>query len=244
MSMDYVTSNLRVNGLFYLGDHRFPVLYSMLAFLGLLFHKGRTTLIAALYFLGTWSIFLFFYAGSYNYGADVRFSLLTYPAIAVLAGSGLATLVSALTDRWPEKRFFIRQACAFALCTQFLWYIPQVRALGEEAWAARADVNYAGRVIPTLPPNSIVFTHNPSIFLLRGVNAAQMSLLSDDPQLLRQRYLNEYAGGVFLHWNYWCNVDDPLQVTFCTNARDRYQTEVTDEYFERDQRFAFYRITQ
>ena len=34
-----------------------------------------------------------FYAGSYNYGADVRYSLMTYPPIAVLAGLGAARLV-------------------------------------------------------------------------------------------------------------------------------------------------------
>ena len=44
------------------------------------------------YFLLFFGIDLVFYAGSYNYGADVRYSLMTYPPIAVLGGLGAAQL--------------------------------------------------------------------------------------------------------------------------------------------------------
>ena len=47
----------------------------------------------AFYFLLFFGIALLFYAGSYDYGADIRYSLATYPPLAILGGLGLARLV-------------------------------------------------------------------------------------------------------------------------------------------------------
>ena len=240
MSLEYLVSNLTVNGGFYVGDPRFPVLYSVLAMIGLVGRPGRASVVAALYFLLFWGVFLVFYAGSYNYGADVRFSLMTHPALVVLAGVGVSTICT-VAARWTANTSRVARVCGVGLCVQFLWYMPQVRATGEEAWAARADVDFAHEVIRELPENAVVLTHNPSIFLLRGVNAAQMSLVTNGR--LATEFAARYAGGVFLHWNFWCNVNDPVQVAFCENVRDGYQSELFREYRERDYRYAFYRVT-
>ena len=85
--------------------------------------------------------------------------------------------------------------------------MPLVRATGEEAWAARADVRYAKDFVTRLPPNSIVLTHNPAMFHLWSVSAAQMSLVRSNPRQMEQLF-TRYAGGVYLHWNYWCNAAD------------------------------------
>ena len=47
----------------------------------------------ASYFLLFFGIALLFYAGSYNYGADVRYSLMTYPPLAILGGLGAGAIV-------------------------------------------------------------------------------------------------------------------------------------------------------
>ncbi len=176
-SLTYVTANLGVNGGFYWGDMRFPVVYTVLAVIGVLGRPGRAAIVAGLYFLLFWGVFLAFYAGSYNFGADIRFSLLTHPALVILAGVGVSTICTA-TTRWTADPSRVARLCGIGLCAQFLWYLPQVRATGEEAWGARADVEFAHDVIPELPDNAVVLTHNPSIFLLRGINAAQMALSS------------------------------------------------------------------
>ncbi|MBF0428798.1 MAG: hypothetical protein HQL94_07735, partial [Magnetococcales bacterium] len=89
-SMEYFQTNLAVNGMHYLDNKEFPLLFSLLAICGVIWpgshHRERALL--ALWFLLFWGVFLFFYAGSYHYGADMRFSLLSALPLALLAGLG------------------------------------------------------------------------------------------------------------------------------------------------------------
>ena len=240
MSLSFFWPNLQTNGWFYLWDARFPAVYSVLMLLGLVTHRGRGTASVAVYFVLFWGVFLFFYAGSYDYGADVRFSLMTYPALAVLAGCGAASL------RQFGARLNLRHAGGLVMLgffVQFLWYAPFVRAVGEEAWAARADVAFAHEVAPSLSGNATVLTHNPSVFLLKGVNAAQLSIATAEPGYVRDVLAKRHAGGVFLHWNFWCGVDDPVQQGFCGDALERFPHRLVTEHQERNFRYAFYRLS-
>jgi hypothetical protein len=119
--MGYVMENLQVNGKFYLGDGRFPILFSLLAMAGLVGRpKQEERLYFAMYFLMFFGIFLMFYAGSYDYGADVRYSLMTYPALAVLGGLGASTIVESLERHVGGRRAVA--AVTTALVVQFFWY--------------------------------------------------------------------------------------------------------------------------
>jgi len=80
------------------------------------------------------------------------------------------------------------------------------------------------------------------MFHLWGVNAGQMSLVATNQRDLRFLALRYGGGGVYLHWNFWCNVDDPLQRGFCQRALDAAPWEMIREYRERDQVFALYRL--
>lgn len=241
LSLAFVAPNLDVNGRYYLGDPRFPAIYTLLAFAGIAMWRERRAVIVALaYFLSAAGIYLFFYAGSYNYGADVRYAVMTFPPLLVLAGAGAATVT-----RWLEATAAGRRAgwvVAAALGFQFLAYMPYVRAVGEEAWAARADVAFVERVVPRLPRDAIVLTHNPSIFHVMGRNAAQLSLLTADAGYATEAIFARYSGGVFLHWNFWCNVSDPQQQHFCRAALARLPHTVVTETRERDYRYAFYKL--
>ena len=95
LSVDYVWANLRVNGPFHFADERFPVAFTVLALIGLAGRGWRLERLSMLaYFVAFFGIDLLFYAGSYDYGADVRYSLLTYPPIAVLGGVGAARVAT------------------------------------------------------------------------------------------------------------------------------------------------------
>jgi hypothetical protein len=239
LSFGYVLSNLKVNGAFYLADERFPVLFTLLAAAGLAGRRWLAErLVFGLYFLLFFGIYLLFYAGSYNYGADVRYSVMTFPPLAVLGGLGVSAVVAWLERRTPGLR--ATGLAAAAIVFQFLWYTPVVRATTEEAWAARADVRFAESLVPELRGNSYVLTHNPGMFHGWGVNAGQMSLIVTNPMHLH--FLATRYDRVYLHWNFWCNVQDPVQQGFCKSALGGKNVELVREYRERDQRFALYRF--
>jgi hypothetical protein len=239
LSLGYVLSNLRVNGWFYLADERFPVLFTVLALWGLFTRKFLAERVAfAVYFAIFFGVYLLFYAGSYNYGADVRYSLMTFPPIAVLGGLGLSSAVAAFESRRPGLRLV--HVMVAALAFQFLWYAPLVRAITEEAWAARADVRFARSLAPELRGNAYVLTHNPGMFHVWGVSAGQMSRIVNNPgqlDFLAVRYRN-----VYLHWNFWCNVPDPVQGRFCLEAIKVKPAAIVRQHQERDQRYSLYRF--
>ncbi len=247
-SLGFFLPNLRVNSAFFLADARFPALYTLLALAGLVIRtfvadarRLREAAVCSVYFLAFWVIYLFFYAGSYNYGADVRFSLMAYPPVALLAGAGAGELVRRMQSRgWASSITGV--ALVAAVLFQFTWYLPLVRSVGEEAWAARADVAYAEEFVRTLPKNAFVFTHNPNVFHLLGVNAGQVSMLVGERHYVNAAVLTRYSGGVYMYWNFWCNVMDPVQQKFCRDALAQWPSRLVSERFERDYRFAFYRL--
>ena len=85
-STSFFANNLTVNGFYFLNNKAFPILFTLLALVGLAAWKIRPgrggekigpggVSLMLLWFLLFWGIFLFFYAGSYKYSADVRFAL-------------------------------------------------------------------------------------------------------------------------------------------------------------------------
>jgi hypothetical protein len=240
LSLRYVADNFAVNGRFYIADERFPVVLTLFAFAGLAArHVGRGRSVVLMYFALFFGIDLLFYAGSYNYGADVRYSLMTFPPIAILAGLGAAQVTRWLETQRPRVPASL--AVTAVVLFQFLWYLPLVRATTEEAWAARADVRFAERVVPELRGNSYVLTHNPNMFHVWGVSAGQVSMILNNPTYVD--YLGtRYAGGVYFHWNFWCNVHDPAQQELCRRALENKPAVLVHQFRERDQRFALYRF--
>jgi hypothetical protein len=241
MSVGYVVDNLRVNGWFYLRDARFPMTYTLLAILGLSEPRGDAGRLAmAVWFLLFFAVTLFFYAGSYDYGADIRYSLATYPPMMVLGGLGIARLV-----RWLER---VRPGLPAALglsavvAFQFVWwYLPVVRSTDDGAWAARADVQFARSFIPDLRGNAYVLTQNPGMFQVWGVSAGQMSLVASNPDYLDE-LAKQFTDGVYVHWNFWCNSQDQIQQEFCRRVLDLRPAEIVREYRERDQHYVLYRL--
>ena len=240
VSMGYVRDNLRVNGWFFLRDRRFPAAFTLLAAIGWAVPRrpaGRATLAA--YFALFFVLPRFFYAGSYDYGADVRYSLATYPPLALLAGLGLSDIA-----RWTEGVVSRRAAAAVVVAAAVALFVPVhlpvVRSRTDSAWAARADVDFARSFVRSLPPGAYVLTHNPGMFHVWGVNAGQMSLAAspDTLDMLGRRY----TGGVYLHWNYWCNTDDPVHRALCDRVKGFRATEAVEEYRLDDQHFAFYLV--
>jgi hypothetical protein len=237
-----------VNGWIYLWAARFPPWLSVGAAIGLAAGAAlwRARAAAAVYFAIFWGVFLVFYAGSYNYGADVRYSLMTYPPLMLLAGLGLSRLVALPVVDWRDRRGRRRPAllaavAVVALAWAFTWQIPYVRATTEEAWGARSDVEFAREVAASLPPTALILTQDPNMFLLWGRSAAQLAMAAGDPAFLPHA-TQRHGGEVYVHWGFWCNVSDPRQQQLCRDALARAPSALVRERTVRDYRYAFYKF--
>lgn len=257
-ALEHFEENFQVNSLFYFKNKRFPILFTLLFFTGIFMPRlnagknGETVqtetssffwkekIIVISWFLALWGVFLFFYAGSYNYGADVRFSLLSYIPLGVLAGFGAAAL-----SRWVAERFsweWSHCGMAILIFICFLSFMPYVRAKGQEAWGARADHDYAEIMAEKLPPNSLVLTHNPNMFLLWGKNAAQASIATQDTPHLRNLF-KRFPGGIYFHYNFWCNVSNVAQRSFCDNILEKFESTEILSFQERDYKYSLHKIS-
>lgn len=241
LGFSYLGHNLSTNGLFLLNNRDFPVLLTLAALAGFLFRrKLAEKMQAGVWFLVFWGVFLFFYAGSYYYGADIRFSLMAFPPLALLAGAGLGDL-----DGWAARRLRRPRTAiigALVLAAAFLSFAPRARTVGQEAWAARADHHSAREMLAFIPKDAIVFTHNPNIFLFWGRSSAQASILAGYDESALDGLKSSFPGGVYFHYNFWCNVSDPLQQSFCKSILDKFAHSEITRAQERDYTFVLYKI--
>jgi hypothetical protein len=247
-SLKYFQGNFRSNFLHYMKNQQFPLLTTILFIAGIVLkinnsrsvgYPWREKIIPVVWFLLFWGIFIFFYAGSYTYGADVRFALLSYVPIAMIAGYGAAALESKIQKKVGSLS--IRYLLVTVIIVSFMSFLPFVRTVGQEAWAARADHKYAQEMAKSLPQDSLVLTHNPNMFLFWGQNAAQASLATEQTGYFNG-FFQRYKGGIYFHYNFWCNVPDPLQNSFCKNILERYKCTAVMTFKERDYTFVLYKV--
>jgi len=241
MAVSILWQNLPVNGPFYFLNEQFPLIFSLFALPGLFFvRQWREKAPVLLWFLLLWGIFLFFYAGSYNYGADVRFSLVSAAPLAILAGLGAGWLAARRIRQWPAWT----APALVALVAFMLWipFLPMIRSVGEEAVDARLDVEYAREMAKLLPVDSIILAHDPSMWLVWGCNAAQLSAATENKGHVDNDFFARYKGGVYMHWGFWCNVPDPGQNQFGYNIKRDYDTELVKAYDRRGFHYGLYRL--
>ena len=114
-------------------------------------------------------------------------------------------------------------------------------AVVPQMMSARADEAFARSLAPGLRDNAYVLTHNPGMFQLWGVSAGQMSLAVTNPAYIDE-LAARFSGGVYLHWNFWCSVQDQVQRDVCSKALALRPAERVREYQEREQRYILYRL--
>ncbi|MHB8909251.1 MAG: ArnT family glycosyltransferase [Syntrophales bacterium] len=263
----YFLKNLAANGFYYLNNGSFPVLFTLLAAIGLAgwYREKRGFLPVAailLWFLLFWGIFLFFYAGSYKYGADVRFALVSFMPLAVLGGIGAEVVrkigagrqvsggIGAGTDAENGSacpgaaswRLSVAALLVIVLIVSWLKFVPLIRLVGQEAWGARYDHAYAHEFIKKIPNRAIVLTHIPTMFLLWGQNAIQTYAGVNNPEIIRD-LMNRYGGHVYFHQSYWCNTMNDANRLICEGIRLRYNLEPVATAREQMHEYGLYRMT-
>jgi hypothetical protein len=255
-STEYFMNNLLVNGPYYFNNAGFPVLFSILALIGLFFFGTalRWRLLMAAWFFLTWGVFLFFYAGSYKYGADVRFALVTFMPLAALAGMGadrVRAWIESITHlgtsesqesslHMPGRHYGV--LLSILLIISWLPFLPLVRTVGQEAWGARYDRRYALEFIKKIPERSIVLTHVPTLFLVQGKSAIQVDAGIHNPDLIRD-LLQRFNGHVYFHYNFWCNIDSDPNPKLCAEIRKLYNLEEIASGREQKYEYGLYKIS-
>jgi hypothetical protein len=250
-ALSFFPENFRINGWYYLNNEKFPVLVSALAAIGLFSRfqsrpqaslQKKWRLLVAIWFLLFWGIFLFFYAGSYQYGADVRFAVVSFMPLAVLAGIGGERIRAAIRHiskaPGPVAGVFV----ILFLLLSWLPFLPHIRTVGQEAWGARFDHHYARKFAGIIPERSIVLTHNPTMFNLWGKNAIQMYAGINNPDVI-QHLTAKYRGELYYHHNYWCNAKSDTNRRICQGIAERYDLEEVAREREQDFEYGLYRMS-
>ena len=242
-STTFFWKNVCTNGLYYLNNRQFPVPFTALALVGLLFGRQyalRWRLMIFTWFLLFWGVFLFFYAGSYQYGADVRFALLSFMPLAVLTGMG----GGAIRDGIRKRGYGMQDAGGLIIAVLiFAWvqFLPLIHREGQEAWGARYDHYYARKFIEKIPRRSIVLTHIPAMFLLWQQNAIQTYAGINNPDII-SHLMERYQGHVYFHYNYWCNITADQNQKICQAIRDRYDLEEIASAREQSYHYGLYKM--
>lgn len=247
-SMEFLKGNLGVNGPYFLNNKEFPVVFTLFAIIGLVAGNvlWRWRLLILAWFLVFWGIFLLFYAGSYHYGADVRFSLLVFIPLAILAGLGAKTCYNILGNFFAKRAlpdFLAGGIILLLLISLPIGFLPRVRTVGQEAWGARYDHLYAGQFIEKIPKRSLILTHNPTMFLLWGQSAIQTYAGVNNPELISS-LLEKYKGAVYFHYNFWCNTDTDQNTLLCQAMFENYELTKVTSAEEQNYEYALYKMSK
>jgi len=243
ISLDYFLYNLKTNSLFYLNNKEFPVVFSIFGLLGLFFYKNhiKDKIILLGWFLTFWGIFLFFYAGSYGFDDElsIRFSILSYFPLAIFVGLGISRVVNSLNNRINS----IKPLLIIFIVFNFTYFLPFIRSLSKgESELCRVDREYAMEFVKLLPVSSIIYTHNPNMFLINKKSAIQTSAETYEPGTI-ERHRGRFKGGIYVHYNYWSDVPySDLQRQFTTNILERYDYKIIKEYYYKNHKYGLYKI--
>ena len=196
----YLYHNLTTNLGYFWNGKWFPQFFSIFAVLGLgqAWRISRKILLWGLcWFLGAWGLFIIFYAGSYEYGSDSRYAVISCAPVALFAGFGVALIIRWLSAYRPLL-------ILLGLLTALHWssHAVYVTTIGKGAEESRKDVDFVRQHARQLPEKSLVISQLPFVWQVNGVSAGQIGTLK--PKLNNMAaLLQQYPGGVYLHWGYW-----------------------------------------
>ncbi|MBN1700025.1 MAG: glycosyltransferase family 39 protein [Spirochaetales bacterium] len=245
ISTDFLLPHLSTNTLFYFNNAFFPVFFTLLAITGLVFYKNREHIRDKLILLGWfvvfWAMFLVFYAGEYNYNdwLSIRFTVLTHVPLSILIGLGASFLRGLLTARFKR----IPAVLPLLVIANLVYFMPYIRSeAGGENEMSRMDHHYAMEFISLMPGNSIIYTHNPNMFLIHKQSAVQTSSETYRPGII-EYHRQRFNDNVYIHYNYWSNFPNDLQRGFTELILNKYKYEIIKEYYYKQYKYGLYKIT-
>jgi hypothetical protein len=202
---EFIGRNLASNAGYFFEQKWYPIAGSLLALLGAGWLAVRNRWLGfglGLWFLMSWGIFVLFYAGGYYYGASSRYALVSAIPVALFAGIGIAALIASL-----KKHRFALSAIGVLAVLNWISAMSYVPTLGRESNEARADIDFCTEAAPKLPYGSLVISIDPCIWSVLGKNAAHIDTIESTVRNEMLSLVNQYPGGIYLHWDYWMNCE-------------------------------------
>ncbi len=245
LGLEYVSGNLYDNGMFFFENTRFPVVFSIFALIGLFLYRfWKESLFLVLWFVLFFGLYLLFYAGSFNYGVDVRYSLTMYPPVAILGGCGafliadtLNKFVAKLVDRkWSSMISIV--VVILVISASFFPFISFVSSNGEKAWDARLHHDFLVEKMKELDDDSWIITLVPSIVLINGKNAIDPNFLRDQEKLNKLLTKNT---SIYFYEGYWCQ-SEPFKSNICQYIHDNFHLIIYDKITEKYRTYTLYKV--
>ena len=204
-AFDFIGRNFHSNAGYFVNMQWFPLAGTLLAVAGMIWLLGRNRtagLALTTWFTLSWGIFVLFYAGGYYYGASSRYGVVSCAPVAVFMGIGAAALYG-LLRRVPTLFYTLASLCVINWAAA-MHYVP---TLSREAIEAVADVDFVAREAPKLPGGSLVLSPDPCMWQLQGINSSQIFTLDQMVHTQMRELVNEYPGGIYMHWSFWHNAE-------------------------------------
>jgi len=244
-SKDIIKRNLADNSRFFVENTRFPLIFTIFSIIGLIFglYKYPKKIIPfIIWFLLFFAIFIPFYAGSFNYGKDVRFSLNLYPSVAIFSGLGFYLLNLILLKRFKQKKELIKLSIhvlvILLIIVSFIPFIGLVSNYGEKGWDAKAAHDFAVSEAQNIK-NCMVISKVPSMFLVEGVPAMQIFLVSDKEMMMK---LHKEYDCVMFYEEYWCINSEVDREGICSNFKMDYKLKTYKSFEIKDKIYTFYTV--
>lgn len=218
----YMAKNIPENLVFWINGYpniEHPLLFTILAVVGLFVWK-RKNIFLAVWFSAIFLLYSSFYAGSVKYGVDVRYALLQYPPLLMLAAYGMY-YATQLKMKMKNFEFIATVLLVAAVAVSFLIYLPTVTTPAEkiqEAIQARVYHDFAVQHISSLNKSCFVLSHDPSIYLVAGQPSMQ-SWMGTDKKIMAEVW--NKTDCVIFDTDFWCGIE-PYKSSECKTIFTEY----------------------
>lgn len=232
-----------------------PIAFTLLAIAGailMLKRRRMELLVVGIWFLVFFVLYAMFYAGSVAYGVDWRFMLSLIAQACLFGGYAVAYAVNngahAVRGKGSRKLRGRREAMAklgFAVIASAALVYPAYTLLPSftlnpsqvlQAGGARFYESFVYDNIGSIPTNCLVFSYDPTLFLLNNRSSTQMSDLLNVS--FYQRLRSENKCMVF-DYGYWCYTPDNI----CGMLNKQYNlTPLLNASYDKFRNYGFYYV--
>ena len=196
-----------------------PISYTIAAIIGIALmtatRRFRIALVLLIWFFAIFLLYTAFYAGAVTYGVDWRFMLALMAPFAIFAAFTLGWAVDLISDVLHRVFKLKKHAIAFvpaALCmiftilllyqTYLLFPILSIKPSSiAQAGDARFYENFVYASANSIPNSCIVYSYDPTLYILNNKTSAQMSYLYNSS--FYSAAAQEHPCAV-LDIGYWC----------------------------------------